>query len=122
LCQLQSSASDFCVQTPCSLQLDSFFFSLLSLLAAQNLKKLITSLDYTPVPGKPLDAKLEPVNAAAIRLSSPPDYKLGDKVATRAAYGTALVKLNSDRVVALDCDVKNSTFSEKLRQVRGDVD
>jgi transketolase len=35
------------------------------------------------------------------------------KVATRNAYGTALVKIGEtcDRVVALDCDVKNSTFS-----------
>jgi len=34
-------------------------------------------------------------------------------VATRVAYGTALVKLgqNNDRVVALDGDTKNSTFA-----------
>ena len=46
----------------------------------------------------------------------PPSYKLKDLVATREAYGEALVKLgNADaRVVALDADVKNSTFSEKF--------
>jgi transketolase len=45
-----------------------------------------------------------------------PAYKLGESVATREAYGTALAKLGDgdDRVVALDGDVKNSTFSEKF--------
>ncbi len=43
-----------------------------------------------------------------------PSYKPGEKVATRAAYGTALAKLGSvnPRVVALDGDTKNSTFAE----------
>src|SRR4051794_13531360 len=50
-----------------------------------------------------------------------PSYKLGDSVATREAYGTALAKLGSDpRVVALDGDVKNSTFSEKFEEVHPD--
>jgi len=42
--------------------------------------------------------------------------KLGDSVATREAYGDALVKVaeKDARVVALDGDTKNSTFSEKL--------
>jgi transketolase len=45
-----------------------------------------------------------------------PSYQLGEKVATRAAYGTALVKLGTinPRVVALDGDTKNSTFAEKF--------
>ena len=52
----------------------------------------------------------------------PPDYKLGDSVATREAYGTALAKLgDSDgRVVALDADVKNSTFSDKFEKALPD--
>lgn len=47
-----------------------------------------------------------------------PQYKLGEKVATRAAYGTALVKLGkaNPKVVVLDGDTKNSTFSEKFLQ------
>ena len=50
---------------------------------------------------------------------APPAYKLGDAVATREAYGTALVKLGEvdPRVVALDADVKNSTFSDKFEKV-----
>jgi transketolase len=47
---------------------------------------------------------------------APPAYALGDQVATREAYGTALAKLGDadPRVVALDADVKNSTFSERF--------
>jgi transketolase len=46
----------------------------------------------------------------------PPSYALGDKVATREAFGTAIARLgaNDERVVALDADVGNSTFSEKF--------
>ena len=49
-------------------------------------------------------------------LLEPPSYKLKDQVATREAYGEALAKLGKadSRVVALDADVKNSTFSEKF--------
>ncbi len=49
---------------------------------------------------------------------APPSYKTGDQVATREAYGTAIVKLGEvdPIVVALDADVKNSTFSEKFEK------
>jgi transketolase len=51
-----------------------------------------------------------------------PSYKLGDSVATREAYGVALAKLGDgdDRIVALDGDVKNSTFSEKFEEKHRD--
>ncbi|KRZ20144.1 Transketolase, partial [Trichinella pseudospiralis] len=54
---------------------------------------------------------------STVHLSEPPNYKIGEKVATRLAYGTALVKLGKscDRVVALDGDVKNSTFADKFK-------
>jgi transketolase len=50
---------------------------------------------------------------------APPSYRIGEMVATREAYGTALAKLGEAdlRVVALDADVKNSTFSEKFEKV-----
>jgi transketolase len=46
----------------------------------------------------------------------PPAYKIGDSVATREAYGNALVRIGEadERVVAMDGDTKNSTFSEKF--------
>jgi transketolase len=38
------------------------------------------------------------------------------QVATRQAYGVGLAKLGHDRrVIALDGDVKNSTFSDKFK-------
>ena len=48
--------------------------------------------------------------------SEPPHYKLGDMVATRVGYGDALVKVGkaNPKVVALDGDTKNSTYSEKF--------
>jgi transketolase len=47
-----------------------------------------------------------------------PAYKKGEQVATREAYGVALAKLGEadPRVVALDADVKNSTFSDKFEK------
>jgi transketolase len=45
-----------------------------------------------------------------------PAYKKGDLVATREAWGTALAIVGAadERIVALDADVKNSTFSERF--------
>ncbi len=47
---------------------------------------------------------------------APPEYGPDDQVATREAFGTALAKLGDAdaRVVALDGDVKNSTFSDRF--------
>ena len=57
-----------------------------------------------------------PAPAAVPAAVAPPAYALGDLVATREAYGTAITKLGDvdPRVVALDADVKNSTFSERF--------
>lgn len=73
----------------------------------------------TIAPSKPLKDDAVPVHIANIRLATPPEYKLGDQVATRLAYGTALAKIaqNNGRVIALDGDTKNSTYSDKLKKV-----
>ncbi|XP_055384369.1 transketolase-like protein 2 [Condylostylus longicornis] len=57
-------------------------------------------------------------NISNVKLATPPEYKLGESVATRLAYGTALAKIaiNNPRVIGLDGDTKNSTFSEKLKK------
>jgi transketolase len=76
-------------------------------------------------------AEIPEVKTPKIRISKPekikiklrdssnrltPDYNLGDQIATREAYGNALVKLakDNDLLVAVDAEVSNSTFSEKL--------
>ncbi len=64
----------------------------------------------------PRTSAREPAGRAEI---SAPAYKIGDAVATREAYGTALVKLGEvdPRVVVLDADVMNSTYSDKFHKV-----
>ena len=59
-----------------------------------------------------------PRPAVAPQAIVPPTYRIGDQVATREAYGAALTKLGEadPRVVALDADVKNSTFSERFEK------
>ena len=43
-----------------------------------------------------------------MKLSSPPDYKKTDKIATRAAYGTALKKMGeaNEKICGFDGDTK----------------
>ncbi|MDQ0577075.1 transketolase [Agromyces albus] len=62
-----------------------------------------------PASATSTDASAEPAGAAAIL----PRYALGDEVATRKAYGDALVALGAadPRIVALDGEVSNSTYS-----------
>merc|ERR1719325_160831 len=59
------------------------------------------------------------VDIKAIALSDAPAYNIGDKLATRQAYGSALAKLakSNAHVVALDGDMKNSTFSQEILKV-----
>jgi transketolase len=84
----------------------------------------------SPVPDDAVDAlraaiprptASEPAQAAPAS-PPPPSYKLGDHVATREAYGTALARLGQadSRVVALDADVGNSTFSERFEKASPD--
>lgn len=76
------------------------------------------NVKLTPKP-VPKTGAAPDVDINNIKLSSPPAYKLGDSIATRLAYGTALAKIgqNNLRVVALDGDTKNSTFSDKLKNL-----
>ena len=56
------------------------------------------------------------VASAVIGTMPAPPYKIGDSVATREAFGAALEALGSinSSVVALDADVKNSTYTDKF--------
>jgi transketolase len=53
---------------------------------------------------------------SAVKIMAPPAYKSSDSVATREAFGAALVALGEANplVVVLDADVKNSTFTDKF--------
>ena len=78
--------------------------------------QLIADADATPTPRRP--AGLRPPAEMVPPLNVSPSYALGDSIATREAFGTGLVKLGQQdgRVVALDADVKNSTFSDKFER------
>jgi len=53
---------------------------------------------------------------AAVGTMPAPSYKIGDSAATREAFGAALEAIGAvnQQVVALDADVKNSTYTEKF--------
>jgi transketolase len=68
---------------------------------------------YEPIPAPtnlPLPKNEAPASYPATT------YKLGDMVATREAFGNALLRIGEvdERIVGLDGDTKNSTFSEKF--------
>src|SRR5262249_32665665 len=64
----------------------------------------------------PAPSQLAAPNNSAPASYPPVSYKLGDSVATREAYGAALLRIGEadPRVVALDGDTKNSTYAEKF--------
>jgi transketolase len=68
--------------------------------------------------GVPIPApnQLPAPNNAAPASYPPLAYKLGDKVATREAYGIALARIGEvdPRIVAMDGDTKNSTYADKF--------
>lgn len=87
----------------------------------EHLQRLVDNQSVKPTP-KAVVEDAKPVDISNIRLSEPPSYKMGEKVATRLAYGTALTKLgkSNDRVIALDAEVKNSTFAIKFKDAHPD--
>ncbi|MBI1930045.1 transketolase [Candidatus Poribacteria bacterium] len=62
-----------------------------------------------------------PVAQLKIREIASPDYQIGEEVATRSGYGAGLAKLGDVNpfVVALDGDVKNSTYAEQFMAKHG---
>jgi transketolase len=86
--------------------------------------RAIAELEAQFVPGAETDLAQQiarparPAEPPARKPVAPPTYKMGEEVATREAYGVGLVKLGEAdaRVVALDADVKNSTFSDKFEK------
>jgi transketolase len=63
---------------------------------------------HSPPEAQPYEIERVPVEK--------PSYEVGEKVATRAAYGDALAWLGSvdEKVVALDGEVGNSTYAERF--------
>ncbi len=78
----------------------------------------VQTSDPAPVIPKPTTRRTEGPVADFVAAMPAPAYTLGETVATREAYGVALAKLGAldRRVVALDADVENSTFSDKFQK------
>ena len=74
--------------------------------------KAKSGLDVSIEAPSPLPAP----NNAAPATYPPLNYKLGDSAATREAFGNALLRIGEadPRVVAMDGDTKNSTYSDKF--------
>lgn len=88
----------------------------------QAIRELEAQLLPDETPLSPASPPPAPESAASGSPVPPPSYAIGDKVATREAYGEAIAKLGAAdiRVVALDADVKNSTFSDKFEERVGE--
>ena len=95
-------------------------------MSAEQMEKAFAELDRQMVPEAGGPPRIPPPPAARSEASPkpmpPPQFQIGDMIATREAYGAALAKLGGvdQRVVALDADVKNSTFSDKFEAVHPD--
>jgi transketolase len=81
-------------------------------------QQYVKTSDPAPVIPKPGRRLAEPPAPDLKTALAAPAYHAGDQVATREAYGAALVALGraDSRIVALDADVKNSTYSEKFEK------
>ena len=89
----------------------------------EELDRALTELQLQFVPeDAPLDPPRPPAHvhrpAPEPGPPPPPPWALGEKVATREACGEALARLGAvdDRVVALDADVQNSTYTQTFRE------
>ena len=84
--------------------------------------RLDPQLAVPVVPPPPVRATPPQAPSGPPRLPAPPDYEPGSRVATRTAYGDALAALGAadPRVVALDADVGNSTFSQTFENAHPD--
>jgi transketolase len=69
-----------------------------------------------PVPDKPSTLPQEQSGGQTTPSASTAEYKVGEKIATRKAYGDALVALGArdPQVVALDGEVSNSTYADEF--------
>jgi transketolase len=76
----------------------------------------VKTSDPAPVIPAPATGRAAGPAADFVKLMPAPPYKIGDSVAPREAFGAAIVALGAldPRVVVLDADVKNSTYTEKF--------
>ncbi|XP_051967712.1 transketolase-like isoform X3 [Xyrauchen texanus] len=79
----------------------------------KDLQSRILNSSKRMYPASPIE-DAPPVSLRNVSMPSAPNYKPGEKIATCKAYGMAVAKLGryNERVVAMDVDTKNFTYSE----------
>ena len=84
--------------------------------------QMVPTSDPAPAIERPQRRRSEPPLPDFAAEMAAPAYALGASVATREAFGPALVALGGmdRRVMALDADVKNSTFSDAFEKIYPD--
>lgn len=84
--------------------------------AEQAISELSRQTTPTLPPAEVRRPRAAPVRPAEAKPLPPPAYTPADSVATREAFGAALAALGgaNPAVVALDADVKNSTYTDKF--------
>lgn len=85
----------------------------------EHLESLIKNKEATKLKVHPVTCNVKCPAENIISLNDDLEYKSGEEIATRVAYGNALAKLvqHNPRVISLDGDMKNSTYSEKVLKV-----
>ncbi|KAL3280398.1 hypothetical protein HHI36_017882 [Cryptolaemus montrouzieri] len=81
---------------------------------AKSLRRMIRNTTTLKISHqKPLKDAVPRVHLTDIKLASAPLYKFGDKLTTRAAFASALVKLGqtNPRILVLDADCKNTSYT-----------
>ncbi|PYV41005.1 MAG: transketolase [Acidobacteria bacterium] len=86
------------------------------------LKELPVNEASSPVQVVKPSSRTPAVEKTSRQAIASPEYKLGENVATREAFGSALIKIGAadPNVVVIDGDTKNSTFSEKFMKLYPD--
>jgi len=91
-----------------------------SVIIREELKKMMKNVDITLPTFAPEFTKTWGEDVSTSKFSITPTYKLGEKVSTRVSYGNALKRLGEcdkfEHIMAMDADVKNSTFSETFEK------
>ncbi len=83
-------------------------------LSPEDAEKAIAELNVVEKTPTRVETTTNPPVTLKVKGIEPPSYEKGEMVATRVAYGNVLKKLGAvcKNVMALDGDVKNSTFSQ----------
>lgn len=90
-------------------------------LVTEELERALREIPDVKIPririAKPAAGRVAAMKSVAIKEES---YHIGEMVATREAYGSALAALATadPRVIAIDGEVSNSTYSDRVKKVR----